>query len=201
MAKLPERYDIYFLCQNETILSCILQAWIYTNHNPDTLYKTGHPGPAARADPLRGQTENNWMYVDLFPTLENEKGLLPIGCLKKHFKCHKGLPNPQASKHWECITKWTYEHGPYACVPFCLACFWRKCYNRITKDIVFQTFQGIAKLYQPIGRAMEPEEVAKNILFLASDDARMITGIQHVVDGGWLLAGSQPSNEFDHKLK
>ena len=54
----------------------------------------------------------------------------------------------------------------------------------------------IAKLYQPIGRAMEPEEVAKNILFLASDDARMITGIQHVVDGGFLLAGAQPSNKL-----
>jgi len=36
----------------------------------------------------------------------------------------------------------------------------------------------------PLGRFAEPEDVAKAILFLASDDAAYITGEQLVVDGG-----------------
>ena len=48
----------------------------------------------------------------------------------------------------------------------------------------------------PLGAAIQPEEVAKSIAFLASDDARMITGINHVIDGGFLLAGAQPSLSF-----
>ena len=41
----------------------------------------------------------------------------------------------------------------------------------------------------PMGRAAEPEEVAKAILFMASDDAGFITGTILPVDGGWLAAG------------
>jgi len=37
----------------------------------------------------------------------------------------------------------------------------------------------------PMGRFVEPEEVAAAILFLASDAARMITGVTLPVDGGW----------------
>jgi NAD(P)-dependent dehydrogenase (short-subunit alcohol dehydrogenase family) len=43
----------------------------------------------------------------------------------------------------------------------------------------------------PMGRPAEPEEVAKAILFLASDDASFITGITLPVDGGWLAYGYQ----------
>jgi NAD(P)-dependent dehydrogenase (short-subunit alcohol dehydrogenase family) len=43
----------------------------------------------------------------------------------------------------------------------------------------------------PMGRAAEPEEVAKAILFLASDDADFITGVTLPVDGGWLAYGYQ----------
>jgi NAD(P)-dependent dehydrogenase (short-subunit alcohol dehydrogenase family) len=43
----------------------------------------------------------------------------------------------------------------------------------------------------PMGRAAEPEDVAKAILFLASDDADFITGITLPVDGGWLAFGYQ----------
>ncbi len=38
----------------------------------------------------------------------------------------------------------------------------------------------------PLGRLVEPEEVAAAILFLASDAAAMITGHTLPVDGGWL---------------
>ncbi|MEX0784649.1 MAG: SDR family oxidoreductase [Dehalococcoidia bacterium] len=41
---------------------------------------------------------------------------------------------------------------------------------------------------QPMGRAGEPEDIARAVLFLASDDAAWITGEALVVDGG-LLAG------------
>ncbi len=37
----------------------------------------------------------------------------------------------------------------------------------------------------PMGRFVEPEEVAAAILFLASDAANMITGVTLPVDGGW----------------
>jgi NAD(P)-dependent dehydrogenase (short-subunit alcohol dehydrogenase family) len=37
----------------------------------------------------------------------------------------------------------------------------------------------------PMGRLVEPHEVAAAILFLASDAASMITGVTLPVDGGW----------------
>lgn len=40
-----------------------------------------------------------------------------------------------------------------------------------------------------LGRMVEPEEVAKAVAFLASDDASAITGINLPVDAGWLTAG------------
>ncbi|KAL6853005.1 hypothetical protein ACO1O0_007554 [Amphichorda felina] len=39
---------------------------------------------------------------------------------------------------------------------------------------------------QALKRILRPVEVAKLILFLASDDASAITGGSHVVDGGWV---------------
>ena len=39
----------------------------------------------------------------------------------------------------------------------------------------------------PMGRVCQPEEVAKLVVFLASDDAAYITGQNHVIDGGWTL--------------
>jgi 2-keto-3-deoxy-L-fuconate dehydrogenase len=41
---------------------------------------------------------------------------------------------------------------------------------------------------QPIGRLAEPEEIAKAIAYLASDDAAYVTGSAFVIDGG-ILAG------------
>jgi 3-oxoacyl-[acyl-carrier protein] reductase len=41
----------------------------------------------------------------------------------------------------------------------------------------------------PLGRFGEPEDVAKAALFLASDDARYVTGHPLAVDGGYLAGG------------
>lgn len=41
----------------------------------------------------------------------------------------------------------------------------------------------------PLGRLAQPEEVARVVAFLASDDASYITGSSVLVDGGWLGDG------------
>jgi NAD(P)-dependent dehydrogenase (short-subunit alcohol dehydrogenase family) len=41
----------------------------------------------------------------------------------------------------------------------------------------------------PLGRFGEPEDVAKAALFLASDDARYVSGHTLAVDGGYLAGG------------
>jgi NAD(P)-dependent dehydrogenase (short-subunit alcohol dehydrogenase family) len=40
------------------------------------------------------------------------------------------------------------------------------------------------------GRMVTPEDIAEAVLFLASDAARSITGVNLPVDAGWLVAGS-----------
>lgn len=50
-----------------------------------------------------------------------------------------------------------------------------------------EVFEKLARWY-PMGRVAEPEDVAKAVSFLASDDASYITGVALPVDGG-LLAG------------
>jgi NAD(P)-dependent dehydrogenase (short-subunit alcohol dehydrogenase family) len=50
-----------------------------------------------------------------------------------------------------------------------------------------QVFEKLARWY-PLGRVAEPEDIAKAVAFLGSDEASYITGVSLPVDGG-LLAG------------
>jgi NAD(P)-dependent dehydrogenase (short-subunit alcohol dehydrogenase family) len=47
----------------------------------------------------------------------------------------------------------------------------------------------IAGEYHPLGRVGDAEEVARAVLFLCSDDASHITGIDLPVDGGYAMSG------------
>ncbi len=44
----------------------------------------------------------------------------------------------------------------------------------------------------PMGRGAEPEDIAGAIAFLASEDARFITGVNLAVDGGLSASNGQP---------
>lgn len=46
------------------------------------------------------------------------------------------------------------------------------------------TRPAMAKMWTRLGRAAEPGEITKLILYLSSDDAAFITGSNHVIDGG-----------------
>ena len=48
----------------------------------------------------------------------------------------------------------------------------------------------------PLGRMVEPEDIADAVLFLASDMARMCTGIALDVDGGLLISNDVPYEEY-----
>ncbi len=56
-------------------------------------------------------------------------------------------------------------------------------YRTLSKEQSEQFFNNVLKS-NPMGRMGTPDEVAKTVLFLASDDSRYITGIELFVDGG-----------------
>jgi 3-oxoacyl-[acyl-carrier protein] reductase len=45
---------------------------------------------------------------------------------------------------------------------------------------------------QPLGRACEPEDIANAALFLASEDASMVSGVVLTVDGAWTCGHTFP---------
>ena len=49
----------------------------------------------------------------------------------------------------------------------------------------------VGQTFHPNKKPATPEEVAKAITFLASEEASMITGAFLPIDGGWSLAGPQ----------
>ena len=46
----------------------------------------------------------------------------------------------------------------------------------------------------PVGRFLTPEDIARGALYLVSDDSEGVTGIAHVVDGGYLSAAEYSSS-------
>jgi NAD(P)-dependent dehydrogenase (short-subunit alcohol dehydrogenase family) len=61
--------------------------------------------------------------------------------------------------------------------------------TRLTADIIERAErEAAAGRGIPLGRVGEPEDVARCVLFLASDDSAWITGVEIVVDGGALAA-------------
>jgi NAD(P)-dependent dehydrogenase (short-subunit alcohol dehydrogenase family) len=51
-------------------------------------------------------------------------------------------------------------------------------------DEQIKQFEAQAAATTPLGRTGTPDEIAKAVLFLASDDSSFITGIELFVDGG-----------------
>ena len=46
----------------------------------------------------------------------------------------------------------------------------------------------------PVGRFLTPEDIARGALYLVSDDSAGVTGIAHIVDGGYLAAAEYSSS-------
>lgn len=56
------------------------------------------------------------------------------------------------------------------------------------KDLISKFMERI-----PLGRAADPDDIAAVIAFLASDDARFVTGVNLPVDGGLSASNGQPA--------
>jgi 3-oxoacyl-[acyl-carrier protein] reductase len=53
----------------------------------------------------------------------------------------------------------------------------------------------------PLGRMVEPEDIADAVLFLAGDGAKMVTGIALDVDGGVLISNDIPYEDYFARMK
>jgi len=53
----------------------------------------------------------------------------------------------------------------------------------------------------PLGRMVEPEDIADAVLFLAGDGAKMVTGIALDVDGGVLISNDIPYADYFARMK
>ncbi|KAK4495133.1 hypothetical protein PRZ48_013460 [Zasmidium cellare] len=58
--------------------------------------------------------------------------------------------------------------------------------ERQIREVLTEEYKQQTLDAQALKRVLTPEEVARTILFLASDDASAITGSSYVVDGGWV---------------
>ncbi len=64
--------------------------------------------------------------------------------------------------------------------------------TRMTEGFVNDAVLARFKDRIPLGRVAEPEDIAAVIAFLASDDARFVTGVNLPVDGGLSASNGQP---------
>jgi NAD(P)-dependent dehydrogenase (short-subunit alcohol dehydrogenase family) len=58
--------------------------------------------------------------------------------------------------------------------------------QRQIKEVLTPEYRAEVMAAQSVQRDLEPQEVARLILFLAADDSSAITGSSYVVDGGWV---------------
>lgn len=66
-----------------------------------------------------------------------------------------------------------------------------ECRSGLTMDQVHELYHSDeTKAHIPLGRVAQPEETAKAIVFLASNDASYITAADIPVDGGYLVSES-----------
>ncbi|KAI1138613.1 3-oxoacyl-reductase [Hypoxylon sp. FL0543] len=77
------------------------------------------------------------------------------------------------------------EFGPYgirvnSVVPGAIAT------QRQIDEVLTDEYRAEVMAAQSLKRDLKPEEVARLILFLASDDSSAITGSSYVIDGGWV---------------
>ncbi|TKA25968.1 hypothetical protein B0A50_05480 [Salinomyces thailandicus] len=58
--------------------------------------------------------------------------------------------------------------------------------ERQKKEVLTPEYEAKVMASQSLKRHLMPDEVAKVILFLASDDSSAVTGSSYIVDGGWI---------------
>lgn len=58
--------------------------------------------------------------------------------------------------------------------------------QRQIEEVLTEEYRASVMAAQSLKRDLMPDEVARLILFLASDDSSAITGSSYVVDGGWV---------------
>ncbi len=58
--------------------------------------------------------------------------------------------------------------------------------QRQIDEVLTEEYRANVMASQSLQRDLMPEEVARLVLFLASDDSSAITGSSYVIDGGWV---------------
>lgn len=67
---------------------------------------------------------------------------------------------------------------------------WSKIMQQLSRDDRAHT-DGVARPFHLLGRVGDPDEVARAVLFLCSDEASFITGTDLAVDGGYTAMGPE----------
>lgn len=84
----------------------------------------------------------------------------------------------ESSYEWEAVERWENEGGRV------------QQNHELSLDSIGEDYLRRVEQAIPIGRLGEPDDIAYAMLFLASDEAKYITGQRLVVDGGQTLPES-----------